>query len=97
MDVQELRRLKPKLNKFLRNFDDCFGRKDTRSHLPVYITGQLSGAGCAARKSLWRRRPRPSFFRLPHNSLLDSQHFVSQTRLFPDFSTDTPTLRGLVA
>ena len=42
MDVQQLRRLKPKLNKFLRNFDDCFGRKDTRSHLPVYITGQLS-------------------------------------------------------
>ena len=42
MDVQQLRRLKPKLNKFLRHFDDCFGRKDTRSHLPVYITGQLS-------------------------------------------------------
>jgi SRSO17 transposase len=42
MNVQQLRRLKPKLNKFLREFDDCFGRKDTRSHLPVYITGQLS-------------------------------------------------------
>jgi SRSO17 transposase len=42
MDAKQLRRLKPKLNQFLRNFEDCFDRKDTRSHLPVYITGQLS-------------------------------------------------------
>ena len=30
-------------------------------------------------------------------SLLDSQHFVSQTRLFPDFSADPLTIRGCVA
>src|SRR5579871_2252566 len=42
MDAQQMQRLKPKLAKFLRRFDDCFGRKDTRAHLPVYIQGQLS-------------------------------------------------------
>ena len=42
MDLRQIRRLKPKLTQFLRRFDDCFPRKDTRAHLPVYITGQLS-------------------------------------------------------
>jgi len=42
MDTQQLRKLKPKLRKFLSQFDDCFLRKDTRSHLPTYVEGQLS-------------------------------------------------------
>lgn len=42
MDAKQIRRLKPKLSKFLARFDDCFGRKDTRAHLPVYVQGQLS-------------------------------------------------------
>src|SRR5512135_2513167 len=42
MDVPQLRKLKPKLRKFLDRFDDCFPRKDTRAHLPVYVSGQLS-------------------------------------------------------
>ena len=42
MDVPELRRLKPRLSSFLKRFDDCFQRKDTRAHLPIYIKGQLS-------------------------------------------------------
>jgi SRSO17 transposase len=42
MDVAQLRRLKPELDKYLRLFDDCFARKDTRAHLPVYVRGQLS-------------------------------------------------------
>jgi len=42
MDVPQLRKLKPKLSKFLERFDDCFPRKDTRAHLPVYVSGQLS-------------------------------------------------------
>ena len=42
MDVQQLRKLKPRLRKFLARFDDCFPRKDTRGHLPVYVRGQLS-------------------------------------------------------
>ena len=42
MDIPQIRRLKPALKKFLTLFDDCFPRKDTREHLPVYICGQLS-------------------------------------------------------
>ena len=42
MDAAQIPRLKPELNKFLKEFDDCFPRKDTRAHLPVYISGQLS-------------------------------------------------------
>jgi SRSO17 transposase len=42
MDAQQLRKLKPKLRQFLKQFDDCFPRKDTRAHLPVYVRGQLS-------------------------------------------------------
>jgi SRSO17 transposase len=42
MEVQQLRKLKPRLRKFLARFDDCFPRKDTRAHLPVYVRGQLS-------------------------------------------------------
>jgi SRSO17 transposase len=42
MDAQELRQLKPELTKYLKRFDQCFSRKDTRAHLPVYVTGQLS-------------------------------------------------------
>src|SRR5436305_7755179 len=42
MDIPQIRKLKPALKKFLKRFDRCFPRKDTRAHLPVYISGQLS-------------------------------------------------------
>jgi SRSO17 transposase len=42
MDIPQLRQLKPKLRKFLKRFDAAFPRKDTRAHLPTYISGQLS-------------------------------------------------------
>lgn len=42
MEVQQLRKLRPRLRQFLKRFDDCFPRKDTRGHLPVYVSGQLS-------------------------------------------------------
>lgn len=42
MDASQIPRLKSKLNKFLAEFDDCFPRKDTRAHLPTYVSGQLS-------------------------------------------------------
>jgi SRSO17 transposase len=42
MDVPQLRKLKPRLRQFLKRFDGCFPRKDTRAHLPVYVSGQLS-------------------------------------------------------
>jgi SRSO17 transposase len=42
MDAEKIRSLRPKLTKFLRRFEDCFSRSDTRGHLPVYVEGQLS-------------------------------------------------------
>ena len=42
MDAQQIRQLKPRLTEFLARFDDCFARRDTREHLPVYVEGQLS-------------------------------------------------------
>jgi SRSO17 transposase len=42
MDASEIRSLKPKLKKFLHQFCECFGRKDTREHLSTYVEGQLS-------------------------------------------------------
>jgi SRSO17 transposase len=42
MEAAEIRRLKPQLLKYLRDFKDCFGRSDTRGHLTTYVEGQLS-------------------------------------------------------
>ena len=42
MDAAMIRGLRAKLTTFLGRFADCFGRKDTRAHLPVYVQGQLS-------------------------------------------------------
>jgi SRSO17 transposase len=42
MDADEIRQLKPMLSRFLRQFDGCFARPETRAHLPVYVEGQLS-------------------------------------------------------
>jgi SRSO17 transposase len=42
MDAQKLRRLRAELSEYLKLFDHCFPRRDTRDHLPVYVTGQLS-------------------------------------------------------
>src|ERR1035438_9057895 len=42
MDAKQIRQLEPKLDRFLERFADCFGRKDTRAHLGVFVRGQLS-------------------------------------------------------
>src|SRR3954462_2144910 len=42
MNIPQIRKLKPALKKFLKRFDHCFPRKDTRAHQPVYVSGQLS-------------------------------------------------------
>jgi SRSO17 transposase len=42
MDAAQIFQLGPKLDDFLKRFDDCFRRKDTRGHLPVFVKGQLS-------------------------------------------------------
>ena len=42
MDDKQIRQLKPQLTRYLKRFEDCFARKDTRKHFPVYVEGQLS-------------------------------------------------------
>ena len=42
MDATEIRRLKPRLKTYLKEFADCFTRKDTRLHMTTYVKGQLS-------------------------------------------------------
>jgi SRSO17 transposase len=42
MDAEQIRRLEPQLVSFLDSFGDCFARRDTRAHFPVYVRGQLS-------------------------------------------------------
>jgi SRSO17 transposase len=42
MDADEIRQLDPMLREYLARFDDCFSRRDTRGHFPVYVRGQLS-------------------------------------------------------
>lgn len=42
MDADQIRSLKPELRKYLKLFDACFKRSDTRGHLSVYVEGQLS-------------------------------------------------------
>lgn len=57
MDAQQIRGLQPMLARFLKRFDDCFARKDTRGHLSVYVNGQLSDLPArASNRSLWRRQ-----------------------------------------
>jgi SRSO17 transposase len=43
MDAKRIERLRPKLNEYLRQFDDCFARREPVGHLKTYVLGQLSG------------------------------------------------------
>lgn len=49
MDAGTVRRIKPELTKFLKQFDSYFGRCTTRRYLDLYVAGQL---GPLERKSL---------------------------------------------
>ena len=42
MDARQIRKLKPMLNKYLGEFDDCFSRSEPAANLRVYVSGQLS-------------------------------------------------------
>ena len=42
MDAEQIRRLEPQMADYLDRFEDCFARRDTRAHFPVYVRGQLS-------------------------------------------------------
>jgi SRSO17 transposase len=42
MDADQIRQLKPMLTRYLKHFDDCLGRRETRAHFSTYVEGQLS-------------------------------------------------------
>ena len=42
MDAGQIAGLEPVLEAYLGRFADCFRRRDTRIHFPVYVRGQLS-------------------------------------------------------
>src|SRR5664280_2891973 len=45
MDTDQIRGLKPMLTRYLKQFDDCFARRDARAHFATYVNGQLSNLG----------------------------------------------------
>jgi SRSO17 transposase len=45
MDAGQIQSLQARLTEYLSRFADCFGRRDTREHLSVYVRGQLSDLG----------------------------------------------------
>ncbi len=79
MDAQQIRGLRPMLAQFLKRFDDCFARKDTRAHLSVYVNGQLSDL---PRKSV---EPIALAADVPVRTL---QEFLSQHRWQEDLARD---------
>jgi len=79
MDAQQIRGLQPMLARFLKRFDDCFARKDTRAHLSVYVNGQLSDL---PRKSV---EPIALAADVPVRTL---QEFLSQHRWQEDLARD---------
>lgn len=42
MDADQIRALEPLLREYLDRFAVCFPRRDTRTHFPRYVQGQLS-------------------------------------------------------
>ena len=92
MDVKTIMRIKPELTRFLRQFDDCFGRITTRRYLDLYVEGQLSDL---PRKSLEPiadavgEPPRNlqqflSLFRWDHQALRDRlQQYVARRHTHP--------------
>jgi len=79
MDAQQIHGLRPMLACFLKHFDDCFARKDTRAHLSVYVEGQLSDL---QRKSV---EPIALAAAVPVRTL---QEFLSQHRWHEDLARD---------
>ena len=71
MDADTILRIKPALTRYLHEFDDCFGRRQTRGHLDTYVRGQL---GELPRKSV---EPIADAARTPPRTL---QEFLSLSR-----------------
>ena len=81
MDAETVLRIKPALTRYLHEFDDCFGRSQTRGHLGTYVRGQLGPLG---RKSV---EPMADAAGTPARTL---QEFLSLSRW------DEPRLRDVL-
>jgi len=80
MDAKQIKQLEPMLNKYLRRFDDCFGRIEPLERLRAYVTGQLSDL---QRKSI---EPMADAAGLPPRNL---QQFLSLHKWNPMRMRDT--------
>jgi SRSO17 transposase len=69
MDAEQIQRLRPLLDKYLRQFDDSFGRIEPTERFRTYVTGQLSDL---PRKSI---EPMADAAGVPPRTL---QHFLSR-------------------
>jgi SRSO17 transposase len=79
MDASTIAQLKPRLGRFLGQFDDCFGRPEPAAHLRTYVAGQLSDL---PRKSI---EPMALCFGTPPRTL---QQFLAAARWDHDRATD---------
>jgi SRSO17 transposase len=81
MDADRIRSLKPELRKFLQRFDECFLRSDTRSHLSVYVEGQLSDLPRKSCEPIADAQGIPPRTLQQFLSLLDWDHVWMKTKL----------------
>ena len=81
MDAEQIRSLKPELRKYLRRFDECFQRSDTRGHLPVYVEGQLSDLPRKNCEPIADAQGIPPRTLQQFLSLLDWDHGLMKTKL----------------
>lgn len=79
MDAQTIEQLRPRLRRFLSEFDDCFGRREPAAHLRTYVDGQLSDL---PRKSI---EPIALEFDTPPRTL---QQFLSGAHWLEDLMRD---------
>jgi len=92
MDVKTIMRIKPELTRFLRQFDDCFGRITTRRYLDLYVEGQLSDLPRKSIEPMADAAGEPprnlqqflSLFRWDHQALRDRlQQYVARRHTHP--------------
>lgn len=81
MDAAQIRSLRPLLKAFLKHFDDCFSRCDTRGHLSTYVCGQLSDLPRKNCEPIADAAQMPPRTLQQFLSLLDWDHDLMKTKL----------------
>jgi SRSO17 transposase len=81
MDAAQIRSLRPLLKSFLKQFDDCFLRSDTRGHLRTYVCGQLSDLPRKNCEPIADAAEMPPRTLQQFLSLLDWNHGLMRTKL----------------